>query len=101
MRTKAILLATATVATAFGLWTARAQAPGPFTAAQVEAGRQVYNDNCANCHMPDLAGATDAPPLAGSAFMGAWRARSTADLFNKISKSMPPGRGGSFDDATY
>jgi alcohol dehydrogenase (cytochrome c) len=101
MRTKTIFLATATIAAAFGLWTARAQAPGPFTTAQVEAGRQAYNDNCANCHMPDLAGATDAPPLAGSAFMGAWRARSTADLFNKISKSMPPGRGGSFDDATY
>jgi alcohol dehydrogenase (cytochrome c) len=106
MRTKDILLATAALttvifATAFGLWNARAQAPGPFTQGQVEAGRQAYNDNCANCHVADLSGATDAPPLAGAAFMGAWRARTAEALFSKISKSMPPGRGGSLDDATY
>ena len=106
MRIKTALLTTAALATviwasAFGLWGARAQTPGPFTQGQVEAGRQAYNDNCAVCHVADMVGATDAPPLAGNAFMGAWRARTSADLFNKISKSMPPGRGGSMDDATY
>jgi alcohol dehydrogenase (cytochrome c) len=102
MRIRTILLATAAIAAAFGFWAARAQnAAGPFTPAQVEAGRAVYADNCANCHQSDLSGATDAPPLAGAAFMGAWRGRTTEALFTKISKSMPPGRGGSFDDATY
>ena len=106
MRIKTALLTTAALATviwasAIGLWGARAQTPGPFTQGQVEAGRQAYNDNCAVCHVADMVGATDAPPLAGNAFMGAWRARTSADLFNKISKSMPPGRGGSMDDATY
>src|SRR6185312_7077389 len=92
------LLATAAIALVAGLWSASAQnAPGPFTQAQVNAGRQGFNDYCANCHLGDLSGATDAPPLAGAAFMGAWRNRNTEDLFNKISKSMPPGRGGSLD----
>ncbi|MBV9550786.1 MAG: PQQ-binding-like beta-propeller repeat protein [Alphaproteobacteria bacterium] len=102
MHIKTVLFATAALITAIGLAGVRAQtAAGPFTQAQVETGRQAYNDNCANCHQNDLSGATDAPPLAGAAFIGAWRARTTADLFNKISKSMPPGRGGSMDDATY
>ena len=101
MRTRTVLLAVAAIAAAFGLWTARAQTPAPFTAAQVEAGRQAYNDNCANCHVADLSGATDAPSLAGTAFLGAWRARSTEALFSKISHSMPPGRGGNLDEATY
>ncbi|HVV27952.1 MAG TPA: PQQ-binding-like beta-propeller repeat protein [Rhizomicrobium sp.] len=75
--------------------------PGPFTQAQADAGRQAYNDNCAICHQPDLSGATDAPPLAGSAFFGAWKGRTTEALYTKISKTMPAGRGGSLDDATY
>jgi alcohol dehydrogenase (cytochrome c) len=104
MRTKTILLCTAAVfisVFAVGFWTARAQVPGPFTQTQIDIGRQAYNDNCANCHLPDMAGATDAPSLAGNAFIGAWRARTTQDLFNKISRSMPPGRGGSMDEVTY
>ena len=44
---------------------------GPFTQAQVEAGRQAYGDDCAQCHNPDLSGSNDAPQLAGDAFFGA------------------------------
>src|SRR5439155_16152969 len=57
--------------------------------------------NCANCHQADLSGATDAPQLAGTAFIGAWKGRTTEALYNKISKTMPAGRGGSLDEATY
>src|SRR5438876_10186442 len=61
-----------------------------FTAAQAGAGRAVYDANCANCHMPDLAGRNEAPPLAGGTFLNAWRNRSTKDLFDLISATMPP-----------
>src|SRR5690242_3100279 len=99
MRTKLVLLAT--VAAAIGAWSASAQNPaGIFTQGQVDLGRQAYNASCANCHLTDLSGATDAPALAGSAFMVAWRARTAEALFTKV-KSMPPGRAGSMDDATY
>ena len=76
-------------------------APGPFTQAQVDAGRQGFADNCAACHQADLQGTNDAPQLAGSAFMGAWKGRTTQALYNKISKTMPSGRGGSLDEQTY
>ena len=74
---------------------------GPFTQAQVGAGRQAFADNCSNCHQADLTGANDAPALAGSAFIGTWGKRTTEDLYDKISKTMPLGRGGSLDEATY
>jgi alcohol dehydrogenase (cytochrome c) len=77
------------------------QGAGPFTRAQAEAGRQAYNDNCAICHQPDLSGSNDAMPLAGRSFMGAWRARTTEQLYSKIHSTMPPGRGRSLDEATY
>jgi alcohol dehydrogenase (cytochrome c) len=66
-----------------------------YTAAQAEAGRAAYQANCANCHLPDLAGRNEAPQLAGANFMSAWGARSTGALITYIATSMPPGtRGG-------
>ncbi|HMH64269.1 MAG TPA: c-type cytochrome, partial [Rhizomicrobium sp.] len=76
-------------------------AAGPFTAVQVDAGRQAFGDNCAQCHLADLSGTNDAPQLAGSAFMGAWGKRTTGELYSKIHTTMPLGRGGSLDEATY
>jgi len=103
MRRKNILLASAAVvlgaalgSVAFGQGVA-----GPFTQVQVDAGRQAFADNCASCHNSDLSGTNDAPQLAGSAFIGAWKGRSTQALYNKISKTMPAGRGGSLDETTY
>jgi len=76
-------------------------AAGPFTQRQLEAGRQAYGDDCAQCHNPDLSGSNDAPQLAGDAFMGAWKSRTTQALYNKISKTMPAGAPGSLDETTY
>lgn len=99
MRTKVLLLG----ATALGVaGIAFGQARGGlFTQTQVDAGRQAYAEHCAACHMPDLAGMNDSLPLAGKAFIGAWGTRGTAALYSKIQASMPYGRGGSLDEATY
>ena len=70
---------------------AQAGAPPVFTAAQASAGRDVYQARCAGCHLPDLAGRNDAPPLAGATFFGVWRARTTRELAEYIRASMPPG----------
>ena len=40
--------------------------------------------------MPDLAGRNEAPPLAGGTFLNTWRARTTKDLFDYMSATMPP-----------
>lgn len=78
------------------------QAPVPpvFTAQQAASGRIAYAASCASCHMPDLSGSNDTPPLAGLVFMSTWRARTTKDLFEYLSASMPPG-GASLSTDTY
>lgn len=61
-----------------------------FTAEQAAAGRVAYARNCASCHMPDLSGNGDIPQLSGDLFLSTWRARSTKDLFDYLSATMPP-----------
>jgi mono/diheme cytochrome c family protein len=65
-------------------------ATGPFTAAQVEAGRVVYFARCASCHQPSMGGQGDALPLAGYQFMAGWKSRTSQDLYNLVHSSMPP-----------
>src|SRR5437868_4800542 len=105
MKKNTLLVSAATIMAlgtlAFGPSAIGQGAGGPFTQAQVDAGRQAFADNCSACHLADLAGTNDAPALAGSAFIGAWKGRTTEALYSKISKTMPLGRGGSLDDATY
>jgi mono/diheme cytochrome c family protein len=67
------------------------ESPAVFTAEQAAAGKNAYARSCASCHMPDLSGSNDAPPLAGAVFAATWRARTTKDLFEYLSTSMPPG----------
>jgi alcohol dehydrogenase (cytochrome c) len=73
-------------------------AAGPFTADQAAAGRAAYEANCAGCHGADLMGF---PPLAGSAFVGSWGTRTTRDLFELVSATMPTDRPGSLPADTY
>ena len=62
-----------------------------FTADQAAVGRASYVKNCASCHMADLSGNVEYPPLAGAAFLNTWRTRSTKDLFDYMSAAMPYG----------
>jgi alcohol dehydrogenase (cytochrome c) len=64
--------------------------PGPFTAAQADAGRTAYMQNCASCHGQNLAGP---PALAGAAFMNSWGGRTTRDLFQQVQTMPPEARG--------
>jgi len=66
------------------------QTQGIYTAEQAAAGRAAYQSACESCHMPDLGGRNEAPPLAGGTFLNAWRTRSTKDLFDYMSATMPP-----------
>jgi alcohol dehydrogenase (cytochrome c) len=101
IRTKSALFLAAASGT-FAVSVAFGQgAAGLFTRAQVDAGRPAYDGQCGICHQADLSGATDAPALAGSSFLNVWGKRPVAALYSKIHASMPYGRGGSLDDATY
>jgi alcohol dehydrogenase (cytochrome c) len=106
MRNKTILLLGAAIAlgalgaTALGQG-ATTSASGPFTQAQASAGHQAFDNNCAPCHLQDMAGTNDAPALAGTPFMGAWGKRTTAALYSKIATTMPLGAGGSLSEKQY
>ena len=62
---------------------------GAYTEAQAGRGRDLYREKCASCHGPSLAGGETGPPLAGSAFLENWGGMPVADLFERISVSMP------------
>jgi mono/diheme cytochrome c family protein len=62
-----------------------------FTTEQAAAGRASYAKNCASCHMADLSGNVEYPPLAGAAFLATWGSRTTKDLLDYMSAAMPYG----------
>lgn len=91
------------VAAAAGVILVQAQQrpAGPFTAAQASAGRTAYQENCSGCHLPDLVGRNEAPPLAGGNFMNTWGGRTTRELLALIQTTMPPGSPGALGPDVY
>ena len=85
------------------LWaaSAAAQTPGPFTAAQAQAGWAAYAAGCQGCHGDNLAGSGEAAPLAGKVFVTGWRERTSKELFDTIKGEMPLNAPGSLDEASY
>ncbi len=73
---------------------------GVYTAAQAQAGQADYATNCAACHGAALGGGAG-PALTGNAFMGSWGQKTTAELYEYLSKSMPAGSPGSLSASTY
>src|SRR5216683_4614886 len=71
---------------------------GPFTADQATAGRAIYQATCSTCHLPDMKGTFEAPPLSGANFMNMWRNRPASDLFSRIRNTMPITNPGSLSD---
>jgi mono/diheme cytochrome c family protein len=78
-----------------------------YTAAQAERGKNVYEANCVNCHLPDLDGSskpgTDArgAPLVGTRFIQDFGESKVSALFNKMKRDMPSGRPGTLTDQEY
>jgi mono/diheme cytochrome c family protein len=93
--------ALAALAMLAGLSTARAaDAVGPFTQAQVTAGRNAFLTYCSGCHGPYLLG-NSGPPLAGESFVEDWGGKSTAQLFRFASTNMPLNAAGILPEETY
>src|SRR5579862_141782 len=71
---------------------------GPFTAAQAGAGRALYASTCSACHLSNMQGTFEAPPLSGANFLNTWRNRAASELVKKIRTSMPLSNPGSLTD---
>ena len=76
-------------------------ASATYTAAEAEAGRALYDQSCASCHMPNLSGQFEAPALAGTSFLGMWGERPVAELLDLVRATMPPAAPGSLTAAAY
>lgn len=91
----------ATVCAAFGGVAGQEAHPAPYTAAQAEAGRETYQAICAACHMPDLVGSDDAPPLTGAYFASSWVGYPVSTLLEFVQGNMPLTVPGSLNEEEY
>ena len=98
---KSALILSVIVTTGAMLAQGQQRPAGPFTAEQASAGRTAYQENCSGCHLPDLVGRNEAPPLAGGNFMNTWGGRTTRELLALIQTTMPPGGPGSLGADVY
>jgi mono/diheme cytochrome c family protein len=67
---------------------------GWYTPAQATRGHQFFNNQCAQCHRPDLTGAAG-PALVGPTFLAKWGNQPLSALYTFEHKNMPawiPGR---------
>lgn len=65
-----------------------AAADGWFTQTQATRGHQLFNNQCAQCHRPDLSGAAG-PALVGPAFLTTWGNKPLSDLYVFEHTNMP------------
>jgi quinoprotein glucose dehydrogenase len=87
-----LVLALAPVARSSAADTATSVWQGVYTKAQAARGQTLYLTSCSSCHGTQLQGDTDAPDLAGSAFVKRWTGRSVGVLFGFTESQMPVGR---------
>ena len=74
---------------------------GVFTDAQAEQGAAVYTTHCVSCHGESLAGGEQVPALRGVTFGATWEGVPLADLFERMRKTMPPGKSGTMTRLEY
>ena len=64
---------------------------GVYTVEQAQRGAPLYQQSCAECHGPDLAGGEMSPGLVGGEFVWNWNGLSVGDLFERLRVSMSQG----------
>ena len=79
----------------------RSVSNGVYTADQAKRGQAVYTTACAKCHLDDLSGGRDAPPLAGADFVSGWRTKTVGDLYDEVKATMPFDNPGSLTPEQY
>ena len=70
---------------------------GVYSAAQAAQGKDLYSQNCSACHLDDMSGSGEAPPLAGEGFTDSWAGHSVNELDQTVLNTMPLDNPGSLD----
>ena len=68
---------------------------GVYTKAQADRGRDLYVQQCLDCHGDDLEGDPENPPLTTPAFVYKWNSLTVGDLYDRVHRDMPPDKMGS------
>ena len=68
---------------------------------QQTRGKALYNDKCASCHMENLKGSTETPPLTGDQFWMNWETYSANNLVEQVRTTMPEDNPGSLMRQEY
>ena len=72
-----------------------------FSADQAARGSELYQQNCAACHLANLTGSFEAPNLADTGFRGNWANRRVDEFVDMLQRTMPPQAPGSLDQSQY
>lgn len=70
---------------------------GVYSADQASHGKDLYAQSCAACHLDDMSGSGEAPPLAGEGFTDSWVGHSVNELDQTVLNTMPLDNPGSLD----
>ncbi len=72
-------------------------ADGVYSPDQAAKGKDLYSQNCSACHLDDMSGSGEAPPLAGEGFTDSWMGHSVNELDQTVLNTMPLDNPGSLD----
>ena len=72
-----------------------------FSADQAARGSELYQQNCAACHLANLTGSFEAPNLADTGFRSNWANRRVDEFVDMLQRTMPPQAPGSLDQSQY
>jgi len=79
-----------------GAQTLHSALDGVYTEVQAERGRQIYADQCTDCHGRALEGAYESHTLVGDEFTSDWEGQSLLALFDRIRITMSGAEPGTF-----
>ncbi|MEC7605461.1 MAG: PQQ-binding-like beta-propeller repeat protein, partial [Pseudomonadota bacterium] len=72
-----------------------------FSADQAARGSELYQQNCAACHLANLTGSFEAPNLADTGFRSNWANRRVDEFVEMLQRTMPPQAPGSLAQSQY
>jgi mono/diheme cytochrome c family protein len=68
---------------------------------QQARGKALYVDKCSSCHMENLQGSSETPPLTGDMFWQNWETYSANNLVEQVRATMPEDNPGGLERQQY